>query len=103
MDVNKLRLDAQVAEHLRGPALAAVAKRLDPRGDCVVCHRTLGQGPTSVSLILGMGEVVVMHVLPAHAACQPSMLSRADAVDVGAPVPSNRTLLLVTPDLDRYF
>lgn len=99
VDVNVLRLDAAVADHLRAAALVSVAKRLDASGDCVVCHCSLGPGPVSVSLIMRGGEVGLTHVLPAHAACQPSTLTAAEAGHVGAPLHSNRTVTLALPAL----
>ena len=101
MRTELLRLDPAVRELLDDPSIEALARLIEPYGDCVACHRPLGEVPISLTLrrrdtaythdhvpsgVLGearaaghppgegaVGEDLVV-VLPAHAACAPSQL-----------------------------
>lgn len=101
MRTELLRIDPAVRGLLDDPSLEEIARLIEPYGDCVACHRPLGEVPISLTLRRrghapgrasgagirangGPGEDVageegagwedMVVVLPAHAACAPSQL-----------------------------
>jgi hypothetical protein len=94
MDLSALRVDREVARRLGVDGLQVIADRLDPGGDCVVCHRTLGKGPITLSLHWAGRPQDLALVAPAHAPCQPSVYvaGRPPALPQ-----SHRTLALLSP------
>lgn len=101
MRTQLLRIDPAVRGLLDDPSLEEIARLIEPYGDCVACHRPLGEVPISLTLrrrghapgrasgadiraIGGPGEDLageegtgwedMVVALPAHAACAPSQL-----------------------------
>lgn len=72
VEMHGLLIDPDVRRHLGVQALADVVERIEPSGDCVVCHTTLTHD--QVSLTVHAAATDPLLVLPAHAACQPSAL-----------------------------
>jgi hypothetical protein len=102
--VSSLRLDPDVARYLKGPVLDAVAHRVEATGDCVVCHRPLGEGPVSLTLDWSQIPDRFAHVLPAHAACQPSTLIKRGRFEISSvPAPTYRCVSFMTKQVGPVF
>lgn len=72
MDAAQLLIAPEVRRHLGERATADIAARIQPSGDCPVCHATLTDSQVSITVHTAATDPQL--VMPAHASCQPSSL-----------------------------
>ncbi|GAB7048487.1 hypothetical protein [Catenuloplanes indicus] len=72
MDAAQLLIAPEVRRHLGERATSDLANRIQPSGDCPVCHTTLTDSQVSITVHTAATDPLL--VMPAHASCQPSSL-----------------------------
>jgi hypothetical protein len=72
VDAAQLLIAPEVRRHLGERATSDLATRIQPSGDCHVCHTTLTDSQVSITVHTAATDPLL--VMPAHASCQPSSL-----------------------------
>lgn len=72
MDAAKLLIAPEVRRHLGQRATDDLADRIQPSGDCPICHTTLTDSQVSITVHTAATDPLL--VMPTHASCQSSSL-----------------------------
>lgn len=72
MDAAQLLIAPEVRRHLGDRATTDLAARIQPSGDCPICHTTLTDSQVTITVHAAATDPLL--VMPTHASCQPSSL-----------------------------